>query len=219
MIAMPAAEGSARNNNHNNNISVAIRVRPLSGSATGSQAPEEPWQVTPSSLTHIVYDGQRLVCAGPQFTFDRVFSQAIRDNAAIFEGVARQVIDSAIEGINGRPLYCQDVGTVFAYGQTSAGKTFTLQGSPDNPGLVPLAISYIFRAISGVADRAFSIRVSYMEIYNEVITDLVNAENSNLKIHETNMVGSVHLCFGRERFTLADSPRLPWMGRRRRFAF
>ena len=84
-----------------NNISVAIRVRPVSGSATGSQAPEEPWQVTPSSLTHIIYDGQRLVCAGPQFTFDRVFPQTIRDNAVIFESVAKKIIDSAIEGING----------------------------------------------------------------------------------------------------------------------
>lgn len=79
------------------------------------------------------------------------------------------------------------VGTIFAYGQTSAGKTFTMQGNSDNPGLIPLAITYIFERLQSYPSREFTIKASYMEIYNEVITDLVNATNTNLKIHETNV--------------------------------
>ena len=62
-----------------------------------------------------------------------------------------------------------------------------MQGNDSNPGLIPLAINYIFERLHDYASRDFVIKVSYMEIYNEVITDLVNAANANLKIHETNM--------------------------------
>lgn len=180
------------------NISVAVRVRPIINASDYSLQNQshqlspitalEPWQVTPTSLTQIIFDSdERIVMSGAQFTFDRVFGQDVMDNRLVFEQVAKDVIDSTLDGINGMIDIFIFLGTIFAYGQTSAGKTFTMQGNTDNPGLIPLAITYIFEQLQSYASRDFTIKASYMEIYNEVITDLVHATNTNLKIHETNM--------------------------------
>ncbi|EGG01395.1 uncharacterized protein MELLADRAFT_39151 [Melampsora larici-populina 98AG31] len=63
--------------------------------------------------------------------------------------------------------------TVFAYGQTASGKTFTLSGSTSQPGLIPLAVSDIFEFIRSHPHRDFLLRASYLEIYNEQIIDLL----------------------------------------------
>ncbi|KAL5988290.1 hypothetical protein ACLOJK_036053 [Asimina triloba] len=76
-------------------------------------------------------------------------------------------------------------GTAFAYGQTSSGKTFTMNGSESDPGIIHLAIRDIFQGILMATDREFLIRVSYMEIYNEEINDLLAPENHKLQIHES----------------------------------
>lgn len=54
--------------------------------------------------------------------------------------------------------------TVFAYGQTSSGKTYTMRGTPDDAGLIPLAVNEIFGLIESCQDREFLLRVSYMEV-------------------------------------------------------
>ncbi len=56
----------------------------------------------------------------------------------------------------------------FAYGQTSTGKTYTMNGTSDLPGIIPLAIEDVFTYIAEHPEREFLLRVSYMEIYNEV---------------------------------------------------
>lgn len=105
-------------------------------------------------------------------------------------------------------------GTAFAYGQTSSGKTFTMNGSERDPGIIHRAVEDIFERIQMVlpslvvhkvdalstvksiftkffvlilqmSDREFLIRVSYMEIYNEEINDLFAVENQKLPIHES----------------------------------
>ena len=74
-------------------------------------------------------------------------------------------------------------GTVFTYGQTSSGKTFTMTGAPSHPGVVQLSTSEIFDTIAQ-SSRAYTVRVSYMEIYNENIRDLLSPNNDNLRIKE-----------------------------------
>jgi centromeric protein E len=64
-------------------------------------------------------------------------------------------------------------GTVFAYGMTGTGKTFSMQGTATNPGVIPLAITDIFSYIRETPQREFLLRVSYIEIYNEKIIDLL----------------------------------------------
>jgi len=57
-------------------------------------------------------------------------------------------------------------GTVFAYGQTSSGKTHTMRGTTSEQGIIPLAVADIFRQINSMQDREFLLRVSYMEVSN-----------------------------------------------------
>lgn len=65
-------------------------------------------------------------------------------------------------------------GTVFAYGMTGTGKTFSMQGTATSPGVIPLAITDIFSFIRETPHREFLLRVSYLEIYNEKIHDLLS---------------------------------------------
>lgn len=65
-------------------------------------------------------------------------------------------------------------GTVFAYGMTGTGKTFSMQGTATSPGVIPLAITDIFSYIRETPQREFLLRVSYLEIYNEKINDLLS---------------------------------------------
>lgn len=65
-------------------------------------------------------------------------------------------------------------GTVFAYGMTGTGKTFSMQGTASSPGVIPLAIADIFSYIRETPHREFLLRVSYLEIYNEKIHDLLS---------------------------------------------
>lgn len=67
-------------------------------------------------------------------------------------------------------------GTVFAYGMTGTGKTFSMQGTATSPGVIPLAITDIFSFIRETPHREFLLRVSYLEIYNEKIHDLLKPQ-------------------------------------------
>ncbi|KAG0298978.1 hypothetical protein BGZ97_003919, partial [Linnemannia gamsii] len=75
-------------------------------------------------------------------------------------------------------------GTVFAYGQTSSGKTYTMSGTSNQPGITPRAVEDVFKYIRENFEREFLLRVSYLEIYNESIRDLLSPEAIDLKIHE-----------------------------------
>lgn len=70
-------------------------------------------------------------------------------------------------------------GTVFAYGMTGTGKTFSMQGTASSPGVIPLAITDIFSYIRETPSREFLLRVSYLEIYNEKIHDLLSMATGN----------------------------------------
>ncbi|KAI8620944.1 P-loop containing nucleoside triphosphate hydrolase protein [Chytriomyces sp. MP71] len=90
------------------------------------------------------------------------------------------------------PLTRTRTATIFAYGQTSSGKTFTMSGDRNAPGMISLAISDIFERIEKTVELEFTVKVSYLEIYNEVVNDLLNPENTNLKIHE-HLTRGVHV--------------------------
>lgn len=80
---------------------------------------------------------------------------------------AHNVVAGATEGIN---------GTIFCYGQTGAGKTFTMSGEMRNynfRGVIPRAIHDVFREVDMKVDKIFKISVSYLEIYNEELYDLL----------------------------------------------
>ncbi|CAD5189885.1 unnamed protein product [Musa acuminata subsp. malaccensis] len=147
-------------------ISVAVRFRP---SAAGDPPADRHWRVQDESIS-LVAPG-----SGVSFAFDHVFDPSY-NNAMVYDLLIKSIIQAAVDGFN---------GTAFAYGQTSSGKTFTMSGSEEEPGIIPLAVEDVFRTTKMTTDREFLIRVSYMEIYNEEINDLLTLGNQKLPIHES----------------------------------
>jgi kinesin family protein 3/17 len=94
----------------------------------------------------------------------------------VYNKTARRIVDAALSGFN---------GTVFCYGQTGTGKTFTMQGIRDVPemrGIIPKAFHHIFDHISQATHKKFLVRVSFLEIYNEEIRDLLVKPSKNQKV-------------------------------------
>ena len=107
------------------------------------------------------------------FEFNGVFDMLTKQER-IFEEVAKDVIDSCLEGYN---------GTIFAYGQTGSGKTYTITGGAEryaDRGIIPRSLSYLFSNISKKTTHQYSVNVSYLEIYNNDGFDLLD-ENHNTK--------------------------------------
>ncbi|KAH7396868.1 P-loop containing nucleoside triphosphate hydrolase protein, partial [Phaeosphaeria sp. MPI-PUGE-AT-0046c] len=117
--------------------------------------------------------------AAGAFTFDRVFDMASRQ-ADVFDYSIRSTVDDILNGYN---------GTVFAYGQTGAGKSYTMMGSDIDDeagrGVIPRIIQQVFASImASPSNIEYTVRVSYMEIYMERIRDLLMPQNDNLPVHE-----------------------------------
>ena len=98
----------------------------------------------------------------------------------IFDFSIKPTVDDILNGYN---------GTVFAYGQTGAGKSYTMMGTSiddqEGRGVIPRIVEQIFASIlSSAANIEYTVRVSYMEIYMERIRDLLAPQNDNLPVHE-----------------------------------
>jgi centromeric protein E len=148
-------------------ICVAVRVRP--------PAPENGaslWKVEDNRIS--LHKSLDTPITTASHAFDHVFDES-STNASVYELLTKDIIHAAVEGFN---------GTAFAYGQTSSGKTFTMTGSETDPGIIRRSVRDVFERIHMISDREFLIRVSYMEIYNEEINDLLAVENQRLQIHE-----------------------------------
>ncbi|WEW60119.1 Kinesin-like protein kip2 [Emydomyces testavorans] len=140
------------------NVIVSVRVRPDSANNDSSKT-EGEWLV----------DGRRCLVSyrgreGGDYFYDNVFATH-DNNAKVYDACAKRLVRRVMEGYH---------GTVFAYGMTGTGKTFSMQGTATSPGVIPLAITDIFSYIRETPHREFLLRVSYLEIYNEKIHDLLS---------------------------------------------
>ncbi|KAI8917458.1 armadillo-type protein [Entophlyctis helioformis] len=124
------------------------------------------------------------------FKFDNILHNASQEN--VYDECGGPIIRSLLDGYN---------GTILAYGQTGAGKTFTMTGATENykhRGLIPRAISHVFREISERPTLAFTVRISYLEVYNEQMVDLLStlgdgtAQPETMTVVEDKM-GSTHV--------------------------
>lgn len=79
------------------------------------------------------------------------------------------------------------------YGQTTSGKTYSMLGTKNQPGVLPCAVRDLFKGINQDSQSAdaFRVHVSYLEIYNESINDLFNKEATNLKITSDEFVSNI----------------------------
>ncbi|KAK6828106.1 hypothetical protein PG987_011447 [Apiospora arundinis] len=113
------------------------------------------------------------------FTFDRVFDMQSQQST-VFDYSIKPTVDDILNGYN---------GTVFAYGQTGAGKSYTMMGTSiedeEGKGITPRIVEQIFSSImASPGTIEYTVRVSYMEIYMERIRDLLQPQNDNLPVHE-----------------------------------
>ncbi|KAK8958989.1 Kinesin-like protein NACK1 [Platanthera guangdongensis] len=150
-------------------IAVAVRFRP----SIAEETSDRQWRIDDNRIS--LHKPLGTPISGVSFAFDHVFEES-STNSSIYDILIKSIIHAAIEGFN---------GTAFAYGQTSSGKTFTMNGSQADPGIIPQAVRDIFYTTHMIKNREFLIRVSYMEIYNEEINDLLSLVNQKLPIHES----------------------------------
>ncbi|XP_010520019.1 PREDICTED: kinesin-like protein KIN-7K, chloroplastic isoform X2 [Tarenaya hassleriana] len=172
------------------NVTVTVRFRPLSPREI-RQGEEIAWYADGETIVRNEYN------PAIAYAYDRVFGPTTTTRQ-VYDVAAQHVISGAMEGIT---------GTIFAYGVTSSGKTHTMHGDQRSPGIIPLAVKDAFSIIQEVLhsfveflglnssnltcsistqtpNREFLLRVSYLEIYNEVVNDLLNPAGQNLRIRE-----------------------------------
>ena len=148
------------------NISVYIRLKPTS--------------TKDKSDSNFTYDSKSITNSKTKeiFTFDSIITPTM-SNKDIFDKLIKQNLNSLLKGIN---------ISIFAYGQTSTGKTFTMKGDPkNNDGLIPLSIKEIFNSLNNKDSliTKYVVKVSYSEIYNETVNDLIDSSKKNLEIRES----------------------------------
>uniref|UniRef100_A0A8C0CRY1 Kinesin-like protein n=1 Tax=Balaenoptera musculus TaxID=9771 RepID=A0A8C0CRY1_BALMU len=148
------------------NIKVMCRFRPLNES-----------EVNRGDKYIVKFQGEdTIMIASKPYAFDRVF-QSNTSQEQVYNDCAKKIY--VLEGYN---------GTIFAYGQTSSGKTHTMEGKlhdPEGMGIIPRIVQDIFNYIYSMDENLeFHIKVSYFEIYLDKIRDLLDVSKTNLSVHE-----------------------------------
>ncbi|KAM3217823.1 hypothetical protein T459_22424 [Capsicum annuum] len=159
------------------NVQVLLRCRPFSNDELRSNAPQV---VTCNELQREVAVSQNI--AGKHidriFTFDKVFGPSAQQRD-LYDQAIIPIVNEVLEGFN-----C----TIFAYGQTGTGKTYTMEGEckrsksgpngelPQDAGVIPRAVKQIFDTLEG-QNAEYSVKVTFLELYNEEITDLLAPED------------------------------------------
>uniref|UniRef100_A0A5B7BVW2 Kinesin motor domain-containing protein n=1 Tax=Davidia involucrata TaxID=16924 RepID=A0A5B7BVW2_DAVIN len=155
------------------NVQVLLRCRPLSDDEQRSNVPKV---ITCNEHKREVTVMQSL--ANKQvdrvFTFDKVFGPKAQQRS-IYDQAIAPIVNEVLEGFN-----C----TVFAYGQTGTGKTYTMEGGmrkkggelPAEAGVIPRAVRQVFDTLEA-QNADYSMKVTFLELYNEEITDLLAPED------------------------------------------
>uniref|UniRef100_A0A8D8KYK6 Kinesin-like protein n=1 Tax=Culex pipiens TaxID=7175 RepID=A0A8D8KYK6_CULPI len=119
-----------------------------------------------------------LSIGGKVYLFDKVFKPNATQEK-VYNEAAKSIVSDVLAGYN---------GTIFAYGQTSSGKTHTMEGvigDPGKQGIIPRIVNDIFNHIYSMeVNLEFHIKVSYYEIYMDKIRDLLDVSKVNLSVHE-----------------------------------
>ncbi|XP_075256672.1 uncharacterized protein LOC142349142 [Convolutriloba macropyga] len=152
------------------NIKVICRVRPLNKKEL-AKGDKEAVNVTGNQVSMMDKPDKKYnfdAVIGPNFT-----------QAQVYDTAAKHVLEDVLNGYN---------GTIFAYGQTASGKTFTMEGAlkdKENQGIIPRLVLAVFKYIEDTGGWNFTIQIAYFEIYNERIKDLLNPNTGdNLPISE-----------------------------------
>ncbi|XP_022647869.1 kinesin-like protein KIF12 isoform X1 [Varroa destructor] len=173
MTAGSPEASSVSNGDLSDNINVVVRVRPTNDIETrhkDSHALQYPGE------GQILVDEEQTTQT-KLFTFSVVFEpEATQEDVLEYCGVKR-LCDAALDGF---------ASTIMAYGQTGAGKTYTMTGTEagkDNqPGLIQLSFAYLFNELKQRKETTYVVRASYLEIYKEHVLDLLNPSPKSLQV-------------------------------------
>ncbi|XP_040889797.1 kinesin heavy chain isoform X2 [Toxotes jaculatrix] len=150
------------------NIKVLCRFRPLNQSEI----------IRGDKFIPIFQGEDTVILGGKSYIFDQVFPTNTTQEQ-VYNTCAKQIVRDVLGGYN---------GTIFAYGQTSSGKTHTMEGNlhdPQGMGIIPRIAEDIFEHIFAMDENLeFHIKVSYFEIYMDKIRDLLDVTKTNLSVHE-----------------------------------
>uniref|UniRef100_A0A3Q1IM07 Uncharacterized protein n=1 Tax=Anabas testudineus TaxID=64144 RepID=A0A3Q1IM07_ANATE len=161
------------------NVKVAVRVRPMNRREKDLK-----------TKCVVEMEGNQTVLY-PTFAYDYCFwsmDESLHDKFAgqdvVFQCLGESLLNNAFMGYN---------ACIFAYGQTGSGKSYTMMGSEEQPGLIPRLCNSLFRRIVNEAreGESFTVEVSYMEIYNEKVRDLLDPKGSrqSLRVREHKVLG------------------------------
>ncbi|KAH0791028.1 kinesin-like protein KIF3A isoform X2 [Histomonas meleagridis] len=157
------------------NIKVVVRCRPLSQKEINNKCVEDITMNVPAST---VYLQKKPGDPNPKsFVFNSVFPNNATQKD-IYDIAARPIVESVLEGYN---------GTIFAYGQTGTGKTYTMEGDikvEENKGIILHAFDHIFAHISKEKNKSFLVHASFLQIYMEDVTDLLGDPKKKLHIRQ-----------------------------------
>eukprot|EP00644_Phytophthora_capsici_P000986 jgi/Phyca11/121118/e_gw1.43.423.1 len=169
------------------NVQVAVRVRPFN---------EREKSMESTSCIRMVKETQQTIITDPETNVEKAFTFDYRylpvhlhynsfvppsetDHASqktVWEDIGIKVLEHAWNGFN---------VSLFAYGQTGAGKSFSMVGYGSDKGIIPKASEVIFERIEGnTTEITFKVEASMMEIYNERVKDLFNPSSDNLKVRD-----------------------------------
>ncbi|XP_016362397.1 kinesin-like protein KIF13B [Sinocyclocheilus anshuiensis] len=176
------------------NVKVAVRVRPMNRRERDLKT---KCVVDMEGNQTILYPANGNLGKGDSrskpkvFAYDYCFWSMDEAEAAKFAGqdvvfqcLGESLLDSAFQGYN---------ACIFAYGQTGSGKSYTMMGAAEQPGLIPRLCSSLFqRSVQEQREgESFTVEVSYMEIYNEKVRDLLDPKGSRqaLRVREHKVLG------------------------------
>ncbi|BBM98989.1 hypothetical protein MPTK1_1g17810 [Marchantia polymorpha subsp. ruderalis] len=157
-------------------VYVIIRVRPLSREEATARS---PWKLSSKCIAS--NKTCRPSVPSHSYTFDRIYGTK-PPTLDIYNAHIKDIIMTTMSGIN---------GTVIAYGQSRSGKTFTLRGSSEEVGILMLAVQDIFQIVQEASSREFLIRMSYLEVANNELNDLLASKSHKLDVREDSELGVV----------------------------
>ncbi|XP_076811338.1 kinesin-like protein KIF13A [Clavelina lepadiformis] len=179
-----------KSENASTKVKVAVRVRPFSKREVDlgtkcviDMAEDQTFLLPPEKAS----DKKQLKV----FTFDHCFwsmdckdADKFADQSLVFKNIGVELLENAFQGYN---------ACIFAYGQTGSGKSYTMMGSYEQPGLIPRLCSALFEEITAntKSNNSFKVEVSFMEIYNERVRDLLDPHGAkqHLKVREHQSLG------------------------------
>ncbi|RNF06727.1 putative kinesin [Trypanosoma rangeli] len=154
------------------NISVYLRVRPTIARESKASCNNLTFDPSdPRTVTVTRKSGSRDI--SKVYTFNKVFAPST-GQTEVYNEFARGAVDAAFDGQH---------GVLFVYGQTGSGKTYTISNNdPKNPGMLQQGLHDVWNRINNDMEYEYNCSVSYVQLYNEILTDLLDAQKGRVRI-------------------------------------